>query len=131
MTQLWWNESEDLVPSLLASAKGEPMPESLKFKGGAAMVVVLASEGYPESYPKGEAIGVPENLPGGTHLVHAGTSMTDSGEIVTSGGRVLGATGIGSSLKEAAERAYRLCDQVDFNSKYFRRDIGHQELKRT
>ena len=122
---------EDLVPSLLASAKGEPMPENLKFKGGAAMVVVLASEGYPESYPKGEAIGVPENLPGGTHLVHAGTSMTDSGEIVTSGGRVLGSVGIGSNLEEAAERAYQLCDQVEFNSKYFRRDIGHQELKRT
>ena len=50
---------EDLVPSLLASAKGEPMPESLKFKRGAAMVVVLASEGYPESYPKGEVIAVP------------------------------------------------------------------------
>jgi len=63
--------------------------------------------------------------------VHAGTSISDSGEIVTSGGRVLGAVGIGSSLNEAAERAYQLCDQVDFNSKYFRRDIGHQELKRT
>ena len=122
---------EDLLPSLLASAKGEPMPESLKFKEGATMVVVLASKGYPESYPKGEIIEVPENLPEGTQLVHAGTSLADSGEVITSGGRVLGAVGIGSNLGEAAKKAYLLCDQVAFDSKYFRRDIGHHELNRT
>ena len=121
---------EDLVPALLASAKGEPMPESLRFKEGAAMVVVLASKGYPESYPKGEVITMPATFPDGTDLVHAGTKKNEVGETITSGGRVLGAVGMGASLQEASERAYALCDQVNFESKYLRRDIGYRELER-
>lgn len=121
---------EDLVPVLLASAKGEPLPESLRFKEGAAMVVVLASRGYPEAYPKGEIITAPETLPAGTDLVHAGTKQNTNGEVMTSGGRVLGAVGIGSNLREAAEKAYALCEQVHFDSKYIRRDIGYRELNR-
>ncbi|MFP6901018.1 MAG: phosphoribosylglycinamide synthetase C domain-containing protein, partial [Opitutales bacterium] len=121
---------DDLVPALLASAKGETMPGNLKFREGAAMVVVLASEGYPESYPKGEVIRAPGNLPEGTQLIHAGTAQNEAGEIITSGGRVLGAVGIGPNLEAASERAYALCDLVEFDSKYFRRDIGCRELER-
>ncbi|SVE30650.1 uncharacterized protein METZ01_LOCUS483504, partial [marine metagenome] len=121
---------EDLVPALLASAKGEPMPDSLRFKEGAAMVVVLASAGYPESYPKGEVITVPAIFPEGSDLVHAGTKRNEAGDTITSGGRVLGAVGMGASLQDAAERAYALCDQVHFKSKYLRRDIGYRELER-
>ena len=94
------------------------------------MVVVLASEGYPDSYPKGEVISLPESLPEHTDLVHAGTKQGEVGEIVTSGGRVLGAVGRGFTLAEAAERAYGLCDHIEFTSKYLRRDIGFRELNR-
>ena len=121
---------DDLVPALLASAQGEKMPEELSFREGAAMVVVLASKGYPESYPKGEIITVPESLPEGTQLIHAGTGQNDAGDIITSGGRVLGAVGIGQNLGAASEKAYALCDQVRFDSKYLRRDIGYRQLER-
>ncbi len=121
---------DDLVPVLLASAKGETLPDELRFKDGTTMVVVLASRGYPESYPKGEVITFPEHLPEGTDLVHAGTKRNEDGEIISSGGRVLGVVGSGSNLESAAERAYALCDQVHFESKYLRRDIGYRELNR-
>ena len=62
--------------------------------------------------------------------VHAGTKQDEAGEIVTSGGRVLGAVGRGFTLAEAAERAYGLCDHIEFTSKYLRRDIGFRELNR-
>ena len=123
--------AQDLVPILLASAKGEPLPAKLNLKQSSAMVVVLASEGYPNSYPKGEEISFPEKLPEGSDLVHAGTALSEAGEIVTAGGRVLGAIGQGSSLGEAAEKAYELCDAINFSSKYLRRDIGFRELNRT
>ena len=122
---------QDLVPILMTSARGESLPERLKFKDESSMVVVLASKGYPNSYPKGEVISIPEVLPEGTDLVHAGTELRENGEVVTSGGRVLGAIGLGPTLAEAAERAYNLCDDVRFTSKYLRRDIGFRELNRT
>jgi phosphoribosylamine--glycine ligase len=122
---------EDLVPVLLASAKGEDLPRNLKFKDESAMIVVVASKGYPESYPKGEIITIPSTLPENTDLIHAGTKQNETGDIVSAGGRVLGAVGRGATLTEAAERAYALCDSIDFTSKFLRRDIGHRELNRT
>ena len=94
------------------------------------MVVVLASKGYPESYPKGEIITIPSTLPENTDLIHAGTKQNETGDIVSAGGRVLGAVGCGPTLSEAAERAYALCKSIDFTSKYLRRDIGYRELSR-
>ena len=94
------------------------------------MVVVLASEGYPESYPKGEAITMPEVVPEGSFIVHAGTNLDESGQVVTSGGRVLGVVGTGTILAEASRRAYALCDLIHFDSKYLRRDIGYREFNR-
>jgi phosphoribosylamine--glycine ligase len=122
---------EDLVPVLLASAKGEGLPRNLKFKNESAMIVVVASKGYPESYPKGEIINIPDSLPENTDLIHAGTKQNENGEIVSAGGRVLGAVGRGPTLSAAAERAYALCDSIDFTSKFLRRDIGYRELNRT
>jgi phosphoribosylamine--glycine ligase len=122
---------EDLIPVLLSSAKGDPLPEKLKRKNESAMVVVLASKGYPGDYPKGEKIVTSEALPYSTILIHAGTSSDRNGQIVSSGGRVLGAVGTGSTLIEAQKNAYALCELVDFPSKYYRKDIGHREFSRT
>tara|TARA_Y100001934_G_scaffold148410_1_gene178061 strand:+ start:569 stop:1855 length:1287 start_codon:yes stop_codon:yes gene_type:complete len=122
--------ADDLVPLLLASARGDELPEKVNFKDASAMVVVLASAGYPESYPKGEPISVPEVLPDGSQLIHAGTKLNESGKLVTAGGRVLGAVGIGATLREAKEKANELCESVHFDSKYFRRDIGRREFSR-
>jgi phosphoribosylamine--glycine ligase len=122
---------QDLVPVLLASAKGESLPKSLKFKDEFAMVVVLASEGYPGPYPKGEEITAPSNLPLSTLLIHAGTTSTPEGKVVSSSGRVLGAIGLGKTLQSARDSAYSLCESVQFPSKYYRRDIGHKEFSRS
>ena len=107
--------ADDLVELLLKSVRGEEMPTSVAFKDESAMVVVLASKGYPEAYPKGETITEPSDSPEGCVLIHAGTKEQD-GEIVTAGGRVLGAVGIGSTLKQAKDRAYKLAKEVDFES---------------
>jgi len=121
---------EDIVPLLLASARGEPLPQRIAFHDGAAIVVVLAAAGYPGGYPKGEIIAFPEKLPEGTAIVHAGTQRNDDGTITTNGGRVLGVSARAADLQSAANLAYEVCDQVDFPSKYLRRDIGHRELAR-
>ena len=121
---------DDLVILLLKSARGEKMPDSITFKNESAMVVVLASKGYPESYPKGEPVTEPKNPVDGSFLIHAGTKE-QQGQIVTSGGRVLGAVGVGKNLEEAKQKAYRLVKEVNFESKYYRADIGHREFSRS
>ena len=122
--------ADDLVEILLQSARGEPMPESVAFKEESAMVVVLASNGYPGSYPKGEVITEPTEPIDGSVLIHAGTKA-ENGEVVTAGGRVLGAVGMGPTLADAKEKAYQLAEAVKFESKYYRSDIGHREFSRT
>ena len=122
--------AEDLVPILLSSAQGRPLPANLRIKEEFAMVVVLASGGYPGTYPKGEKIYSPADIDKSAMLIHAGTIKDEEGNVVSSGGRVLGAVGTGQSLKDAKNCAYQLCKQVDFKSKYYRKDIGHREFSR-
>jgi len=123
--------ADDLVPLLLQSARGEDMPEKVAFKNESSMVVVLTSAGYPESYPKGETIRIAEEIPRGSEVIHAGTQKNQAGEIVSAGGRVLGAVGTGETLALAREKAYAVCGLIDFPSKFFRNDIGHREFSRT
>lgn len=122
--------ASDLVPILLASARGEPLPKDVEFNEGAAIVVVLAAGGYPGGYEMGHPIALPKQLPDGAAIVHAGTVRSENGTLSTAGGRVLGISGQASSLQQAAEIAYSVCDQIDFKDKYLRRDIGHRELNR-
>jgi phosphoribosylamine---glycine ligase len=121
---------EDLIPILMAAAKGEPLGRKLRFKEGSAIVVVLAAGGYPGAYAKGKPVSLPASLPERAAIVHAGTSRGEDGTIKTSGGRVLGVSARAPNLKEAAKLAYSVCDQIDFDAKYLRRDIGHRELNR-
>jgi phosphoribosylamine---glycine ligase len=122
--------AEDLLPVLLASARGEPLPQTLQFHPGAAIVIVLAAGGYPGKYGKGKAINLPATVPSHSAIVHAGTSRSDAGVITTNGGRVLGVSGQAANLQAAADLAYSVCDQIKFDGKYLRRDIGHRELNR-
>ncbi len=120
----------DPVEIMLAAAKGKLSEIDVKVKSEYAMVVVLASEGYPNSYPKGEPISFPDSTGNNEFIFHAGTKANDSGQVVTNGGRVLGVTALGVNLREARDKAYTLCDQIEYKSKYLRRDIGAKELKR-
>ncbi|KAE9400537.1 aminoimidazole ribonucleotide synthetase [Gymnopus androsaceus JB14] len=99
---------------------------SIPVRTGVAVSVVLASAGYPGSYPKGKKIQIGE-IPPNAVVFHAGTD-SNSGEISTAGGRVLVATAYSSTLEEALKLAYQSVDQVSFEGKTYRRDIGHRAL---
>ena len=93
----------------------------------AALCVVAAAEGYPGSYPKGAPITGDLDGSGDVVVFHAGTRL-DGNRVVTNGGRVLGVTGIGSSLAEARDRAYQALEQIHFPGMFYRRDIGARGL---
>lgn len=90
------------------------------------MAVILASAGYPGSYPKGNVIK--QNNVAGAHVFHAGTSATDDA-IVTSGGRVIAVAAHAETLEEALRVAYAGCDGVEFEGKTLRRDIAHRYVQ--
>ncbi len=94
-----------------------------------AVGVVLAAGGYPGDYGKDDVISLPTNVAEGTKVFHAGTAQKD-GQIVTSGGRVLCATAMGTTVTEAQKRAYELVKQIDWNGVYYRDDIAYRAIAR-
>lgn len=119
----------DFVDLLERMARGHLGDYHLEESSQYAATVVLVSEGYPESYAKGIPISYPHAPTFDSLLFHAGTSCDDSGHLVTSGGRVLTASCLGSTLTEALERCYKLADRVQYTGKTLRRDIGQDLLK--
>lgn len=119
----------DFVELLERMARGDLGDYQLEESSQYAATVVLVSEGYPESYAKGIPISYPHAPTFDSLLFHAGTSRDDSGHLVTSGGRVLTASCLGSTLEEALERCYKLADRVQYTGKTLRRDIGQDLLK--
>jgi phosphoribosylamine--glycine ligase len=97
----------------------------IKWKDERAVTIVLASEGYPGSYPKGRVITGLDAADGADDLVifHAGTKF-DGDDIVTSGGRVLGASALGKDHDDARARAYELAKKIHFEGAHYRKDIG-------
>lgn len=102
----------------------------IEWHDGAALCVVLSSEGYPAEYRKGDRIDGLEEAAALSDVVvfHAGTKAADS-EILTSGGRVLGVTGIGKNLQGAQAKAYQGVERIRFHGVHFRKDIGYRALK--
>ena len=117
----------DVTELLDAAIDGRVGELKLKWKPGAAACVVLASGGYPGKFKKGAAIRGLEGLPGGVEVFHAGTELKD-GELVTSGGRVLGVTAADTDLRRALAKIYVATIQVEFDGMVYRRDIGHRAL---
>ena len=115
----------DIIDVFEACIDGKLNELDLQFEDNACVCVVLASDGYPLEYEKGKLITGFENFEGkeGYYCFHAGTKLTDEG-IVTNGGRVLGITATGSTLKEARANAYEATNWVQFENKYMRTDIG-------
>ena len=115
----------DLVELLIASAEGTLGAREMRWSPRASVCVVMASGGYPGSYPKGKVISgleVANALPN-TKVFHAGTAAKD-GQIVTNGGRVLGVTALGPDVKSARAAAYTAVSAVQFEGAQFRRDIA-------
>ena len=117
----------DCAELLVKSATGGLGNMRLDSASKAAVCIVLASEGYPGPYPKGRAItglSHAEELDG-VVVFHAGTKQVQD-QVVTAGGRVLGVTAVNSSLDHAFDSAYRAAECIEFEGRYYRRDIGHR-----
>ncbi len=121
----------DVVPVLQACARGELTISELEWHDKAAVCVVMASGGYPAPYEKGLPIsGLDEaGALDDVMVFHAGTSFQD-GQVVNTGGRVLGVTGLGTTVASAIERAYQAVDKISWPGVHFRTDIGKKALNR-
>ncbi|MCB9678444.1 MAG: phosphoribosylamine--glycine ligase [Alphaproteobacteria bacterium] len=117
---LW---DDDLVAYLHGAATGHLPAAAPRFREGAACCVVLASAGYPRTSTKGTVIPEPPPSPD-VLAFHAATARNDAGQLVTTGGRVLGITGVGPSLRVARDRAYDAVEGWRFEGCQLRRDIG-------
>ena len=116
----------DIVDLFEACIDGTLDQMDLQFEDNAAVCVVLASDGYPEHYEKGFPIHGLEHFKDadGYYVFHAGSKFDADGQIVTNGGRVLGVTATGKTLKEARTNAYKATEFITFDNKYMRHDIG-------
>ena len=118
----------DLFEYLVGSVEGTLENKSLiSWKNKSAVCIVLASKGYPESYPKGEEIFGLGNAFDDACIFHAGTKELDK-KIITNGGRVLGVTALGDTLEAAIKHAYDVSEKISWENKYLRTDIGKKGL---
>ena len=118
----------DLVDLMLAALEGDLASRTIEFDERAALTVVLASGGYPGSYTKGKVISGLDQVQN-AKVFHAGTTMSD-GDVVTSGGRVLGVTALGESVAEAQRLAYEACRVISYEEMMLRTDIGYRAVER-
>lgn len=121
----------DLVQAMLAACRGDVTGVKLRWSPESAMVVVMASKGYPGAYDKGSVIRNLEEaevVAPSVKILHAGTAFDSDGNIVATGGRVLGVTAKGKNLEEAHKRAYQAIEAINWQGGFCRRDIGWRAL---
>jgi phosphoribosylamine--glycine ligase len=116
----------DLAVALASAARGQLDPDAIRPSGEHAVCIVLAAHGYPETPRKGDVIdGLQEAAAlNKVSVIHAGTALDAAGRVVTAGGRVLGVTGSGATLKQAHTRAYQAVHKIGFSGMQYRRDIA-------
>ena len=120
----------DLAEIMLACATGKLDQVEINWSNQAAVCVVIASGGYPESYEKGKEIsGLVQAAEAGSVVFHAGTKSSE-GKIVTAGGRVLGVTAVAENIKAARDKAYQGVEKISFEKAFYRKDIAWRALKR-
>ena len=120
----------DLAEIMLACATGKLDQVEINWSNQAAVCVVIASGGYPESYEKGKEIsGLVQAAEAGSVVFHAGTKLSDN-KIVTAGGRVLGVTAVAENIKAARDKAYQGVEKISFEKAFYRKDIAWRALKR-
>lgn len=116
----------DLLETMQAVTEGRLAELEVKFSEGSACCVIVASKGYPLSYEKGFEISIPEQL---RDRVYVAGAKLDNGQLLSSGGRVLGVTELANTLPEAIEKAYADVEKISFENAYYRRDIGKRALE--
>lgn len=115
--------NNDILEVFKATAEKTLETITIDIKKETAATVMLVADGYPEKYPKGMKItfnDVTEN----DIIFHAGTAIDNDNNIITSGGRVITATALGNNMEDALKKAYTLADKINFDNKYYRKDIG-------
>jgi phosphoribosylamine---glycine ligase len=117
----------DIVELLSSVASGKLNNKKIEVDERTAVTVMLVSKGYPGDYEKGKSITIGSRLTD-SMIFHAGTASRN-GRLLTNGGRVLSVTSFGKNIKEASEKSYRQIEEIDFENKFFRRDIGQDLLK--
>ncbi|MEZ4910131.1 MAG: phosphoribosylamine--glycine ligase [Saprospiraceae bacterium] len=115
--------SNDILPILKGAAQGNLDHKTIQISPFTATTVMLVSGGYPQEYKKGYQITLDYNKDEST-LFHAGTTVNSQGQLVTSGGRVLAVTSISDKGTEALQRSLLTAEKIQFEGKYYRRDIG-------
>ena len=120
----------DLAALCLSAFDGSLESIEIEWDPRASLGVVMASDGYPESYRKGDPITGLDNILGeNSKVFHAGTTL-DEKNIVTNGGRVLCAVALGKNVTEAAANAYDITEKIDWEGAFYRHDIGYRAIKR-
>jgi phosphoribosylamine--glycine ligase len=122
----------DLFPLLQATTNGSLARQHCQWRDEAAVCVVMAAQGYPEAYERGcplAGVTQAEAVPGVT-VFHAGTTHRD-GQLLTSGGRVLGVTALGADIRLAIDRAYQAVRRISWDGAHYRTDIGRKALQVT
>jgi len=120
----------DLLEAMTATAEGRLHEAELQWSDDAAVCVVMASGGYPGEYRKGCVVeGIEAAEATGALVFHAGTARRDE-NLVTTGGRVLGVTARGMTIRDAVDRAYRATALIHWDGAYYRHDIAHRALNR-
>ena len=117
----------DLVDAMMAVLEGRLDRLSLRVRDGAAVCVVMAASGYPGPYERGKPIRGLDRVPPEVLVFHSGSKRKGK-KIVTSGGRVLGVTALGDTIRSAVESAYRAVGYITFDGAYYRRDIAHRAV---
>jgi phosphoribosylamine--glycine ligase len=117
--------SSDVVELFMACAEGKLDTYSLETDPRTAATVMLVSQGYPEDYEKGKVItgitDVKDSI-----VFHSGTKLNEQGQLVSNGGRVMAVTSFGSSVKEAVSKSLDNAARIDYEGKYYRKDIGYE-----
>jgi phosphoribosylamine--glycine ligase len=113
----------DLMEMLIKSSYKRLADFNIRKDSRTVASVMLVSGGYPEAYEKGKKISIPETDEN-TICFHAGTSIDDEANVITNGGRVIAVSSYGNNLADALKRSYTVAKKIDFDKKYYRRDIG-------
>lgn len=115
----------DLLTVMQAVTNETLSDTKVEFADKSACCVIMASDGYPKAYDKGFEMTIPETL---SDKVYIAGAKLDNGKLLTDGGRVLGATAIGDTLKEAIDKSYIMVENIKFDNAYYRHDIGKRAL---
>lgn len=118
-----------LLPALEACARGSSVP-AVSVSPEAAVTTILAARGYPDRPLRGAEIALPDGLPAGVLVFHAGTERDAAGRLRVAGGRVLAVTGVAAQFESAQARSREAAERIHFEGKQFRRDIGWREAAR-